>query len=69
MQSEVNIYNSNLHTSNRETVENYAKTSSVLYGECKNEYIKLGQYTAKIDAELDSLTDASEPSEVQGTKK
>ena len=56
MQSEIKTYNDRLHTVTRETIENYAKTGSILYGECKKEYINLGQYTAKLDAELDSIT-------------
>lgn len=56
MQSDIKTYNARLHIVTREAVENYAKTGSILYGECKKEYINLGQYTAKIDAELDTLT-------------
>lgn len=56
MQSEIKTYNDRLHTITRETVENYAKTGSILYGECKKEYNNLGQYAAKLDAELDSIT-------------
>lgn len=56
MQSEIKSYNTRLHAVTRETVENYAKTGSILYGECKQEYINMGRYTAKIDAELNALT-------------
>ena len=56
LQSEIKTYNDRLHAVTRETIENYAKTGSVLYGECKKEYINLGQYAAKLDAELDSIT-------------
>lgn len=56
VQQETRAYNSKLHTVTRETIENYAKTSSILYGECRTEYLQLGQYTSKVDAELDKLT-------------
>ena len=56
VQSEIKTYNTRLHTATRETIENYAKTGSILYGECKKEYINMGQYAAKLDAELDSVT-------------
>lgn len=56
VQQEVRTYNTKLHTITRETIENYAKTASILYGECRSEYLKLGQYTSKVDAELDKLT-------------
>ena len=55
VQQEVTTYNTRLHTATREAVENYAKTGSVLYGECRKEYLNLGQYTAKLDAELDKV--------------
>lgn len=56
VQSEIKTYNTRLHTATRETIENYAKTGSILYVECKKEYINMGQYAAKLDAELDSVT-------------
>lgn len=52
----VTTYNDRLHTTTRETVENYAKAGSTLYSECRKEYLDLGYYTAKLDAELDSKT-------------
>lgn len=52
----VTTYNDRLHTTTRETVENYAKVGSTLYSECRKEYLDLGYYTAKLDAELDSKT-------------
>ena len=55
----VTTYNNRLHTVTRETVENYAKTGSLLYNECRKEYLDLGHYTAKLDAELDKVTDSS----------
>lgn len=56
MQQKVTTYNTNLHTVARETLEAYAKTGTLLFGECKREYIELGQYTSKVDAELDKVT-------------
>ena len=56
MQQKVTTYNTNLHTVARETLEAYAKTGTLLFNECRKEYIDLGQYTSKLDAELDSLT-------------
>ncbi len=52
----VTTYNDRLHTVTRETVENYAKTGALLYNECRKEYLDLGHYAAKLDAELDSKT-------------
>lgn len=54
----ITTYNDRLHTTTRETLENYAKTGSLLYSECRKEYLNLGYYTAKLDAELDSKTKA-----------
>lgn len=56
MHEKVTTYNTRLHTVTRETLENYAKTGSVLYGQCKAEYLNLGYYASKLDAELDKLT-------------
>ena len=56
MQQKVTTYNTNLHTVARETLEAYAKTGTLLFNECRKEYIDLGQYTSKVDAELDKVT-------------
>ncbi|KAF1026200.1 MAG: hypothetical protein GAK29_01462 [Acinetobacter bereziniae] len=56
MQQKVTTYNTNLHTIARETLETYAKTGTLLFNECRKEYIDLGQYTSKVDAELDGVT-------------
>lgn len=56
VQQEITTYNNRLHTVTRETVENYAKAGTTLYNECRKEYLELGYYTAKLDAELDSKT-------------
>lgn len=56
MHEKVTTYNTRLHTVTRETLENYAKTGSILYGQCKSEYLNLGYYTSKLDAELDKVT-------------
>lgn len=56
MQQKVTTYNTNLHTVARETLETYAKTGTLLFNECRKEYIDLGQYTSKLDAELDKVT-------------
>ena len=56
MQQKVTTYNTNLHTVARETLEAYAKTGTLLFNECRKEYIELGQYTSKVDAELDKAT-------------
>lgn len=58
VQQEITTYNTRLHTITREAVENYAKTGASLYNECRKEYLDLGYYTAKLDAELDSKTKA-----------
>lgn len=55
----ITTYNDRLHTTTRETLEAYAKTGSILYGECRKEYLDLGYYTAKLDAELDKVTDSN----------
>lgn len=60
VQQKVTTYNSKLHTVTREALETYGKTASILFGECTKEYIEMGKYTAKLDAELDSLTKASQ---------
>ena len=59
MQQKVTTYNTNLHTIARETLETYAKTGTLLFSECRKEYIDLGQYTSKLDAELDKVTDSN----------
>lgn len=56
VQQKVTTYNSKLHTVTRETLEAYGKTASILFGECTKEYIEMGKYTSKLDAEIDSLT-------------
>ncbi len=56
VQQEITTYNNRLHTVTREAVENYAKAGATLYNECRKEYLELGYYTAKVDAELDSKT-------------
>lgn len=58
VQQKVTTYNSKLHTVTREALETYGKTASILFGECTKEYIEMGKYTAKLDAELDSKTKA-----------
>lgn len=58
MHEKVTTYNTKLHTVTRETLETYAKTGSILYGQCKSKYLNLGHYAAKLDAELDSKTKA-----------
>lgn len=58
MQQETTTYHTRLHTITRETLEGYAKTGSLLYGECRNFVAEMGRYTASIDAELDSKTKA-----------
>lgn len=60
MQQKVTTYNSKLHTVTRETLETYGKTASILFGECTKEYIEMGKHTAKLDAEIESLTKASQ---------
>ena len=56
MQSEIKTYSERISTVSREAVENYAKTGSVLYGQCKAEYLNLGYYASKLDAELNKVT-------------
>lgn len=58
VQQEITTYNNRLHTATREAVENYAKVGASLYNECRKEYLDLGYYAAKLDAELDSKTKA-----------
>lgn len=58
VQQEITTYNNRLHTVTREAVETYAKTGASLYNECRKEYLDLGYYAAKLDAELDSKTKA-----------
>lgn len=56
MRVEIKTYSDRLHTVSREAVENYAKAASTVYAECRSEYIQMGQYAAKLDAELDKTT-------------
>lgn len=56
MQQTIAEYNTRLETLSRETVENYAKVGTTLYNECRKEYLDLGYYTARLDAELDKVT-------------
>lgn len=56
MQQKIETYSTRLHTVSREAVENYAKAASTVYAECRSEYIQMGQYAAKLDAELDKTT-------------
>lgn len=56
MRTEIKTHSDRLHTVSREAVENYAKTASAVYAECRSEYIQMGQYAAKLDAELDKTT-------------
>ena len=58
LQLEIKTYSDRLHTVTREAVENYAKAGASLYNECRKEYLDLGYYAAKLDAELDSKTKA-----------
>ena len=62
MQQEITTYNTRLETLSRETVENYAKVGSSLYNECRKEYLDLGYYAARLDAELDKVTTTKKPS-------
>lgn len=56
MQQKIETYSNRLHTVSREAVENYAKAASAVYAECRSEYVKMGQYADKLDAELDKIT-------------
>lgn len=56
VRAEIKTYSDRLHTVSREAVENYAKAASTVYAECRSEYVKMGQYTTKLDAELDKTT-------------
>lgn len=56
LQSKIETYNTRLHTVTRETVESYAKTAATVYADCRGEYLKMGQYAAQLDAELDKVT-------------
>lgn len=56
MQQTIAEYNTRLETLSRETVENYAKVGTTLYNECRKEYLDLGYYAARLDAELDKVT-------------
>lgn len=56
MRQKIEAYSTRLHTVSREAVENYAKAASAVHAECRSEYIQMGQYAAKLDAELDKTT-------------
>lgn len=56
MQLEVKTYSDRLHTVSREAVETYAKAAGQVYGECRKEYLEMGRYASKLDAELDKVT-------------
>lgn len=56
VQLEIKTYSDRLNTVSREAVENYAKAGTALYSECRKEYLDLGHYAAKLDAELDKTT-------------
>lgn len=56
MHQKIETYSTRLHTVSREAVENYAKAAGTVYAECRSEYIQMGQYAAKLDAELDKTT-------------
>lgn len=62
MQQTIAEYNTRLETLSRETVENYAKVGTTLYNECRKEYLDLGYYAARLDAELDKVTSVKKPS-------
>lgn len=56
VQLEIKTYSDRLNTIGREAIENYAKAAGQVYGECRKEYLELGYYAAKLDAELDRVT-------------
>lgn len=56
MREQITSFNSRISTATRQAVENYARTASTVYAECRSEYIKMGQYAEKLNAELDSVT-------------
>lgn len=56
MQLEVKTYSDRLHIVSREAVETYAKAAGQVYGECRKEYLEMGQYASKLNAELDKVT-------------
>ena len=56
VQSEIRVYNTRLTEVSRKAVENYAQTASTIYGECRSEYLKMGHYASRLDAELDKVT-------------
>lgn len=56
MREQITSFNSRISTVTRQAIENYAKTASTVYAECRSEYIKVGQYAEKLNAELDSVT-------------
>lgn len=62
MQQEIATYNARLNALSRETVENYAKVGTALFAECRKEYLDLGYYAARLDAELDKTTTVKKPS-------
>lgn len=56
VRTEVKTYSDRLHTVSREAVENYAKTGTLLYSQCREEYTRMGQYASELDAELEKVT-------------
>lgn len=58
MRSEIIEYNNRLSTYSNEANADYAKAASTIYAECRGEYLKMGYYAEKLDAEIDSLTKA-----------
>lgn len=56
MRSEITEYNNRLSTYSNEANAAYAKAASTIYAECRGEYLKMGHYAEKLDAEIDSLT-------------
>lgn len=56
MQSEILKYNDRLSTYPNEANTAYAKAASTIYAECRGEYLKMGHYAEKLNAELDKVT-------------
>ncbi len=56
MQSEIKTFTERLHTLDRKTIENYARASGVIYGECRSKYVEMGQYASQLNAELNKVT-------------
>lgn len=57
MQSEIVKYNDRLSAYSNEANAAYAKAASTIYAECRGEYIKMGQYAERLDAEIGILTE------------